>query len=431
MASRTVLLSAVACVAFVAVAYLRRWRWTGFRNTGQEVAGRTLWDWLQLLLVPVGIALALFALNNSQANRERARAERQAAQDRLQANRRAANDRAIANQRARGDTVRVYLQQMSNLLLDHDLRHSRIGSDVRVLARTLTLTVLPQLDGERKGLVLQFLSEQQLINPPQTRQVYAGDVPLLVGIKHGVSAAKVSLEGADLSGLVWGGGRELEAGDLSGANLRGARFIDARLGQIGRLVGHPSPTYTMSFSGADLRGARFDHAELSGVKFRAATLADASFRGTFMQDVSMRFACLSGSSFADSAEFTLDLRYTTGDSIDFSRADLHRARLLGTTISDVTLSSAIITGTVVPAEWNVKYRPRVRTIPPSPRGKRVAEPDLVVRKATGPERDRARKCEAPSQVAVAAPAAAPPSSVPAVPAPPFGPSAPPGPRVGP
>jgi len=61
----------LAAVAFIVAAYRRRWAWTGFvtARTADERSARTsksLWDWLQLLIVPLALALAAFALNAAQ-----------------------------------------------------------------------------------------------------------------------------------------------------------------------------------------------------------------------------------------------------------------------------------------------------------------------------------------------------------------------------
>jgi hypothetical protein len=47
---------------------------------------------------------------------------------------------------------------MSALMLDRNLLRLRPRADVRAVARTVTLTALRRLDGERKGLVVRALS---------------------------------------------------------------------------------------------------------------------------------------------------------------------------------------------------------------------------------------------------------------------------------
>jgi hypothetical protein len=62
------LLAVIAAVVFTVVAYRRDWRWTGLpANPGDGTPAnpprpaKTMWDWLQLLIVPLVLALAAFA----------------------------------------------------------------------------------------------------------------------------------------------------------------------------------------------------------------------------------------------------------------------------------------------------------------------------------------------------------------------------------
>jgi hypothetical protein len=106
----------------------RLWRWTEFGE-------RSGWDWLQLLIVPLAIAVIGLWFT----------AQQDARQQQIE-NRRAASDRQIAEQNAQDDALQAYLDQMSTLLLDKDLRTSDEDSEVRTLARARTLLVLERLD---------------------------------------------------------------------------------------------------------------------------------------------------------------------------------------------------------------------------------------------------------------------------------------------
>jgi hypothetical protein len=121
--------------------------------TLKPLGGKTVWDWLQLLIVPlvlVGIGL-LFEMQ--QADRQQAMEEQQQALE----ERRAEAERELAEQRAQDEALQAYLDQMSSLLLEKDLRASGEESEVRTLARARTLTVLERLDPSRKTAVMQFL----------------------------------------------------------------------------------------------------------------------------------------------------------------------------------------------------------------------------------------------------------------------------------
>src|SRR5713226_7291618 len=53
----------VALIAFIFAAYRFGWSRTGFLN-------KTLWDWLQLLIIPLGLAIGGFVLSQVQKNTE-------------------------------------------------------------------------------------------------------------------------------------------------------------------------------------------------------------------------------------------------------------------------------------------------------------------------------------------------------------------------
>ena len=107
---------AVALIILVGVGYLY---------------GNTLWDWLELLIVPAVLAGGAIWFNRSQRNRELALEER-----------RAEEARTIEQRRSQDAALLSYLDQISQLLIDHSLRNSQSGDDVRTLARARTLTTL-------------------------------------------------------------------------------------------------------------------------------------------------------------------------------------------------------------------------------------------------------------------------------------------------
>src|SRR5207249_3674034 len=110
-------IAGVSLTAFIVLGYRRKWRWTGFTErpgTDPPQPGKTLWDWLQLLLIPVALAALAFLLDNSQSNREQKREDQ-----------RAERQRTIAADAAREDVLRTYLSQMSDLMLDRKLLRAR------------------------------------------------------------------------------------------------------------------------------------------------------------------------------------------------------------------------------------------------------------------------------------------------------------------
>jgi uncharacterized protein YjbI with pentapeptide repeats len=235
----------LALTVFIVLAYHRRWRWAGFAETRRNKAddedaqpAKTLWDWLQLLVIPLVLAGLAFLLNTSQTDREQRREDQ-----------RAALQRATAADAAREEALRAYLTQMSGLMLDRHLLRSRPDADVRAVARTVTLTALRRVDAERRGLMVRFLHEARLLLPRDTK----------------VKLHDANLRSADLRRAF------LVQAELGGADLRGADLIGAELGgaDLSR--------------GTDLRRADLRSALLQGADFRSSDLRGADLRGALLE----------------------------------------------------------------------------------------------------------------------------------------------------
>ncbi len=239
------ILVALAFLIIVICGYLFGWKWTGL-VTDANYHKRTFWDWLQLLIVPAVLALGgyLFTRSENQRTRDTADQERKL-------------DREIADGRRQDDTLQAYLDGMSQLLTDKELplHRAQPGDSLSTVARARTLTVLPRLDGERKGSVLQFLFESELIYKEQTLLDKGG----LIERRHNiVSLEQANLSGADLSGARLRGARlrgaRLSGADLIEADLSGANLSDAREWTVEQLTAARSLEGTTMPDGQALRG---------------------------------------------------------------------------------------------------------------------------------------------------------------------------------
>jgi len=247
--------------------------WSGFGD-------KTLWDWLQLLIVPLVLVIGGFLLTTLQDSRQR----------------------AIEDQRAQDTALQAYLDQMGNLLLEKDLRTSKEDSEVRTLARARTLTILERMDPSRQRQVMQFLSEAVLVQRVEGRQ------PI-------ISLRQANLSGAELWDIDLSGA-DLSEADLSGAILRGAKLSGADLGDAdlsGANLIEADLTFAI-MSGANMSGTYLDKADLSDVN-----LIETDLSGAVLSGAVLRRAVLSGA----------DLRQTYLNGID-----LHGADLSGTDLRD-------------------------------------------------------------------------------------------------
>jgi uncharacterized protein YjbI with pentapeptide repeats len=334
MSRSLVVVIAIACVlAFVAVVtlgYRRKWAWTGLpehrytKPTDEDVIGqKTLWDWMQLLFIPLVLAGGAFLLNDWQSQRDEARADAQRKTELAASQVQAERAQALALDDQREQALRQYLDSMTSLILDRGLATSSIRSEVRAVARTLTLTTLDRVDGRRKGSIVRFLYEANLIyesdwrpswsNCPYRTAEQCYGFPTIIDLSganlagadlHGArleaaNLARVNLEGADLSSAVLVG-VDLSDVDLSNANLVSTSFgaahmentsfdrADLRDASFRDAIGECNTfTYSdlsnASFHGAHLWAPNFDHSELTGVVFRQARLTYANFSSVTFQ----------------------------------------------------------------------------------------------------------------------------------------------------
>jgi uncharacterized membrane protein len=190
----TVALVVVLAVFMVLVwgGYFLGWTWTGFSVKGK---GDTLWNWITLLLVPLILLAVAKGVSTHQSQVSDTMGKQQQ------------TDLQLAHERQQEVVLEAYLNHMSDLLRNRNLSRSQPGSDVRTIARALTLTALQMVGKNRKGVLLQFLHEAGLITKNKT----------IIDLRRG------DLREADLSGV------DLSGANLSGANLSGARLIESKV----------------------------------------------------------------------------------------------------------------------------------------------------------------------------------------------------------
>lgn len=212
--------------------------WIGF-------ADKTLWDWLQLLLIPVLIAAGGAWFQIQQHN----------------------TDIQIAADQQQASTLKAYLDDMTDLMLNKGLRRSTPDDEVSIVARAKTLTTLRSLDPERKRALLQFLYEAKLVGASEFH-----------GVQGPIYTPVFSLNDADLSdanlreiGLM---GADLEGVTLSRANLEetGLQSVFLRSANLSNTSLMGAYLIKADLEDTNLSGARLSGADLSGADLMIATV---------------------------------------------------------------------------------------------------------------------------------------------------------------
>src|SRR6266581_4030378 len=125
----------VAVIIFALAVYWFGWDWTGFTSaTGptlkpneQYRPAKTLWDVLQLLIVPIILAIGGFWLNQIQKDRDQKAEKAQKLREEDAAKEREKLERASREDNQREAALQAYIDKMSELLLEKNLRDSTEG----------------------------------------------------------------------------------------------------------------------------------------------------------------------------------------------------------------------------------------------------------------------------------------------------------------
>jgi uncharacterized protein YjbI with pentapeptide repeats len=296
------------------------------------VAHKSLWEFLDLLIVPLALAIIGFGFA----------AQQQARQTQLE-NQRDARARAVEEQRAQNAALQAYLDQMNHLMLEKGLLGSEEGDTVFTLAQARTTTGIAQFDGEHNQAVTRFLSDSGLLRDPAL-------------------LTKVDLEGANLSKAVLQeanlAGTQLNHADLDKAALISADFsakdIEANLtrADLSKAALQEADLAHCTLDEANLTKATLQRADLSNASLRDANLSYAALQNADLISASVQHANLSHAALQNadlsSAESTADLQdaplwFLKMEATNLTDANLSHAALQNADLSNAYLSGADLT----------------------------------------------------------------------------------------
>ena len=256
--------------------------------------GKTSREWLNIIAafaIPIVVVAATLIFNNQQAIQQTI--TNKAQHD---------SDAQIAQDQQRETTLNTYFHDVEGLLLDRGLQTSKKGDEVRVTARIETLLALQRLDGNRRGLLMQFLSEAKLVTGQDVVIDLTGaelaNAYLFVLVLRGarldfVDLQDAVLKNAHLQNIHLKGshlqGADLRGADLQGADLRGAHMFTDLKGI--RLFANLSGA---NLSGANLAGAHMQYVNLQYANLKGANLNFADLKGA-----NLNFADLEGATMPD------------------------------------------------------------------------------------------------------------------------------------
>lgn len=235
-------------------------RWTGF-------ADRTLWDWLDMLMLPAMLIVAALILRWQMTQVQSPQSPTLAPPETAEA------------------ILQSYLNHMTELLLDRELQYTNDDA-TRQLARFRTLTALHGLDGDRKGVVIKFLHEARLIHAKDGKSpiIDLRDADLSGAKLNDMELQYVSLKRAYLKGAT------LARTNLNMAKMNGARLMNADLSHA-------------NLNNAEMIRINLANAMLSNAELHNANLAWADFNGADLRGTDLQWSILLWAVFTD-AQFS-------------------------------------------------------------------------------------------------------------------------------
>lgn len=286
------------------------WKSTGFEN-------RSLWEWMELLIFPVlvGVGAVYVEAQLGEAQEQQAEENRKL-------------ERSIATDRYQQQALNQYFDRVTEMLEKNDssavLGADEGGADftekedlalsgVEVsIIRSRTLTTLRELDGQRKGLLVQFLMENALIR----------------GAKPFISLKGADLQEANLAGL------NLSLENLAGADLRRANFQGAYL-EDAILTG-------ADMRDADLRIADLTNANLMEAQLSSSKLGGAQMLGTVLDRADLSGADLGGAYLDEASLLGANLLGAFLDNVFLYNANLTETNLYDASLTDAFLEEALL-----------------------------------------------------------------------------------------
>jgi uncharacterized protein YjbI with pentapeptide repeats len=290
---------------------------TGFPDSyspnGVFTRGKTLWDWLELLIVPIILTILAIYISNFQKNRE-------ISIEMLETQNRAIQDYHLL-------VTQTIMESKGNITLDVS----------KNLLRARTLAILSIISNQQKAALIQFIIESGLLN---------------------ITSKCLDQRRFNLSNIEWLPGR-YENIVLSGINMSKSHSCQSSFHQSiisgSNLIG--SIIEFTSFIKADLNYCDLSHSEILSSLFTEARLIKAKlidanlqgndFRGSILRNAKLRGSNLKGSKFNKAYLLSADLSFTNLTDVDLSDANLSYANLYGAKLNGTILNNAILEGTII------------------------------------------------------------------------------------
>lgn len=304
--------------------------------------GKTLWDWLSLLGVPLSLLMLSLIFQHAQSRRNERIDQIQRQRDDENADLQRQRDEAVTGE----EVLQTYFDRISALLVDKNLlalAEKAQQSEQRAVESPAGLQQITHEERELLGVGVNVIRARTLailrrFEESQTRKTHVAKFLIESEV---ISQLKLSLNGANLSGA-----------KLHKTKLSGADFSEANLQKINLSEANLSEA---NFSGADLSQADLSHtnlikatltsARLSSTNLSSSNLTESNLEGAFLSNGNLQQATLKNSVLARTNLNAGDLNRANLSYSDLSLAslkgaNLHAAKLIGCKLAFTELDAA-------------------------------------------------------------------------------------------
>lgn len=317
-----------------------------------------LWAWMDLLIVPVALAVAAYIFSKLQKENEQRVAERREEENRLR-----------DDEKQSRDAYQKFVDSMENYFLNNESQLFQETHPIRLMAQAKTKHALSISNKAWRPLFFQFLLDSGLTT------AINGENKIGVGILQKADLCLINLDDADLSNAdlqqVNLKCSRLRKTILSGVDLSDAKLINAQLQDV-NLVG--STLLRAKMEGArlyncDLRNTQlldsnlsrarikrcrfgtekdYEYSDLSGVVFEYAVLWNVLFHHANLRQAQFKDSRLRGVTFRLADLNNVDFNGSKLVDVDFTGADINGVYFNNTKLDERTLQT-------LPNKWQIAW----------------------------------------------------------------------------
>jgi uncharacterized protein YjbI with pentapeptide repeats len=298
----------ISLITFISVIYYGyEVEWTGF-NSYYDIEGnfhlkKFLWDWLEIMLVPIFIASIGLFYTNFSTNQENLRSEH----------------------KIQNEMISKYI----NTLYEY-FKLKNQTQELTAFIRGQTLNILQELEGFQKANIVQILYELKLIKLSSNRKAfleYANFENLIISQKNlaGINLRKTSINCSHISNAIFSSS-DFSFSTFINSNLKNNKFIEC----IFEFVNF----YYSTSENNDFSYSNLENCSLSNVKFSDSIFNNANLRSSSLDHSVFKNIC-----FRNSILKYADLSCSRFINCDFSNADLTSANLTKTKLYNSNLAN--------------------------------------------------------------------------------------------